>query len=496
VVRGCNRWMIIGLVSSVFLSVAHAQIDERDAQRESRFHDIYLRFNQEPTAEEAWSGILSGKKSEAYAIVEGDNLWNISQTLFADPNFWPKIWSLNSDGIENPHSILPGDTVRFFPGDLSEPPSLAIESGQPSRTDLTEAPKLAQLGVLSDKAVKIPPPIKNYRPAAKNLPPSLPAWTMVRPRTKEREEILKVERKIVPPEPAFLTHFIENQSIADIGEVKEVELGYGSAADYMSIVVKLEDPNQRELVAVKEVEKVRDPNAILRSGAIIEVQGLIEVLEPVNAGSNYFRAIVKKAILPITVGAKLIPGPLPMVDESGGDPTPGIQTFVIGGSYERNRELFGSYQTIFLDAGSAKGVQVGQILPVYANTKRRNGGSVIKTNERQVGSIKVVRVAEGFSTAIVLSAYEDVQVGDKTFSETPDGLPHAISNENEDNDPFMSDESANDSSTSGADEFAPEPASTNGTPAEGGTDDNFGAEGDSMDAPEEAPPADDGSGDF
>ena len=100
--------------------------DEPDLSIENKFFRTYKKYNAEPTSNESWSSVLEGRPSEAYIVKKGDSLWSISKTLFGDPNFWPKLWSLNKKGILNPHFITPGKKVIFYAGNGSDIPSLAL----------------------------------------------------------------------------------------------------------------------------------------------------------------------------------------------------------------------------------------------------------------------------------------------------------------------------------------------------------------------------------
>lgn len=496
-----SKIIFVALFIANYSPVALGQEDNPDMRREKRFHEIFKKYNETPTEESAWSTASEKRKSESYSIMSGDSLWGVSETLFGDANFWPKIWSLNGEDIQNPHLIIPNNKIQFFPGTTEDVPAVEVTTGADGApaapTDATlagtvaQAPKVAQNTPESEGIVVIPPPTKKYPKVLKTLPPSMPPWSMISPPEEQQKIEMALTKRIVNiSAPTFLTHYLDDSSISGVGEVREVEHGGQSAGNYMYIIVHLDDPNQKQLLALREVDKVKDPNAILRSGVLIEVQGEIEVLEPVTNGSNYFRAIVKNLIAPVTVGAKLVVGGLPIVDNSPGPISSGLEARVIGGQYERTRELFGFGNLLFLDAGSTKGLQPGQVVPIYANSRVRNGRSVVDINERMIGSAKVVRVTEGFATAVVLSSTHEIQVGDKTF---PNGDPGA-SNEEE----FVSGGSVSDSgSEEAAVEAAPPeeaPAPEVEPPAEAGSE---GSDEGNMDAPmEEQPPADGGGDGF
>lgn len=127
--------------------VAHGynlQSDDPDYNLEQKFHNIYNTYNAKPTSVEAWSSVLMDRKAEVYVVQKGDTLWSISKTLFADPLFWPKIWSLNRMGIVNPHFITPGLQVLFYSGDGVNIPSLAVGTKKSVKEDETGMEETAQ----------------------------------------------------------------------------------------------------------------------------------------------------------------------------------------------------------------------------------------------------------------------------------------------------------------------------------------------------------------
>ena len=118
--------------------------DDPDQQVEKKFYQNYMRYNAEPTSTEQWSAATFGRSAEVYIVQKGDTLWTISETLFGDSLFWPKIWALNRQGITNPHYILPGMRVNFFPGSSEDVPTLAVgefspHPGSPEKSMKAEA---------------------------------------------------------------------------------------------------------------------------------------------------------------------------------------------------------------------------------------------------------------------------------------------------------------------------------------------------------------------
>ncbi len=100
--------------------------DDPDLALEKQFNKIYTTYNIKPTSEDAWAEASSRQTEQQYTVQSGDTLWSISSILFGDPNFWPKLWALNKQGILNPHFILPGAIIYFYTGDAQNSPTLSL----------------------------------------------------------------------------------------------------------------------------------------------------------------------------------------------------------------------------------------------------------------------------------------------------------------------------------------------------------------------------------
>jgi len=109
-------------------SIVESLVDDSpDYVREQKFHSVYKKYNESPTPNDVWGKVVSnGQNVNVYTVQKGDTLASISDTLFGDSKFWPKIWAINNIGITNPHQIYPGQKIYFQDGTSQSAPVMQV----------------------------------------------------------------------------------------------------------------------------------------------------------------------------------------------------------------------------------------------------------------------------------------------------------------------------------------------------------------------------------
>lgn len=410
----------------VVLLTLGALISEANESKEQQLYQRYQKNAVNPTSEDTWQSLTSRLQQKSYTIQKQDTLWEISKIFFGDPDFWPKIWSLNRDIIFNPHFISPQDTLVFDLGDHLRPPHVFLQQTEDGvKIEISAYAGLTPLQAYNKQnryipltlplpdlgeAVKLPPGLR-FSPV-KPVPPSMPIWKgRGDPNEQVKFEMTPPERKGLD-ESRLLTCWVENKSIEAVGEVLEIEGDLVAAIENQYVFINLPNWLPSGLVhVVNEVERL--PNG----GYIYQLQAELEVIQPVSKNNRLYRARVKRSLAHVTKGAKVVV-PRPLDYKAQSIATLGSQeSEVVSGVCEANAQNFGEGETVFLRSPKSQPLQVGQQLAVYRSEEVRNKKTIALLNPRVIGAVQVVYVSGRWATGVVLDAQEEIVAGDGTAPE-------------------------------------------------------------------------------
>ena len=419
--------------------------------------------NNPPVPQQKWDEIVGNRRQEVYSVQQGDTLWDISQTLFGDGNFWTKLWAENST-LENPHLIIPGRQIQLVAGSESSAPSITVGkdggNGEPvpegeadvmlTENDATtgglvtgrEKAKPIKGGarppVYREEALEsltpeelatgnnievdelIPkpelPPEKNRHSVVTKLPPSFVAKIEAKRGEYDQTGLdAHLSKSLTTAARVIPNSFLADRTPDDVGTVKEVEAQEKTASFDQYVFLKLKSKvnigDRFSVIYPKDKVQLKPKGEI---GPVIEIEGRVEIVDVVNEHDNVYRGIVIQAINPIRIGALLTSEQLPRVSYSRKGTRTTVISTIIGGEYAEDRTMLGENAVVYLDLGQKGGVNVGDIVPIQSARRSHRDTSAYPNYTKSIGLIKIFNVGDKVATGVILQADEEVLVGDKT----------------------------------------------------------------------------------
>lgn len=417
-----------------FAGAASVKFDPPDLNFEQELHRQYLRSRGLADR----PAITSDSYIENYRIQSGETLWSLSQTLYGDGHFWPKVWAQNQS-ITNPHLIRKGHNLQFMLGSEDDTPSFRVSEEDDHGLELAASNSANPL-------IEIPPPEIPPKTLTK-VPKSFPEWQTVykqMPVQITDEKGLLQQRKPLVGK-TYLSAYVQETALEPVGRFMEADLESSLPVVNQYVYVKVNKgtggPGQKMLI-VRDTGRIRKQNRqteMETRAYMIQVVGELELSEKVESEDNedwdVYRALMTKTFglageLAQTVG--LISGAAEVVKLSFNG-TPGSATAQIIGSHKSvSSSLYAAGDIVFLNKGSSAGLAPDQILDVYGDRTIRKRNTTVKFSPAPSGTIRIVRVTENLATAVLLSARDGIFPGDRVQAVTARRADREVLEFNED----------------------------------------------------------------
>jgi len=320
--------------------------------------------------------------SQVHTVEKGDTLWDLSSKYLGSPWYWPKVWSYNPQ-IANPHWIYPGNQVRFFPGNGEETPARAEQvAGDEDEVQAGQA-------IEGDDEVQMV-----------RLPVE----------TKTREIVLK---------DGFATPNEVEAAGTLVGSYAESEMLSPPDIVYLDFKDRSAVQVGASYLVYRTVGKVYHP----RTGKFLGYQTQVLGTVKVNRTSEpKVRATLEKSFDEIGRGARIGPARERLFETVAPVANAvALQNLMVVSQLETSLTMAGEQVRVLVDAGSAQGVQVGNVFTVIrqADPILSDVGVDPSANQdttlpvEEVGRCMAVDVREAVTTCLLLRAYREVVVGDR-----------------------------------------------------------------------------------
>lgn len=322
-------------------------------------------------------------ESGTHTVVRGETLWDLSRTYFGDPFNWRTIHEANTEIVANPHWIYPGQ-ILSIPG---LPPRRAQTASSTDPSAVTDV----MVQVASDRTASEESEADRtvfYRnEATRVLGSSLIA--------SDETEFTAVPRDIfysagwLVPGREAPEHLATIRSFEHEAQVRP-RMSRQIAQPFESLLIDFagsDRPSVGERLLSFRVERTID------HGQVVVPSGMLTVHRTESGGAI---AVVTAEYNRVQLGDFLVRLPdFPL--EPGvhpADVTDELAATLLG--FQMQRDLHGPGDVVFLDKGSAQGVQIGDEFTASVPAGDGFGGRI-------GGRLQVVRVKESGASARIIA---------------------------------------------------------------------------------------------
>ena len=346
-----------------------------------------------------------GQASESHTVREGDTLWDLARQYRGDPFLWPDIYRVNTDVVEDPHWIYPGEVLRLaasvgvaaVPSTDTPPPSdttavAEAPSSEPEPLAADPSTPPASLASLTKEAAEQ----EEYqplfgKPAVQSMQETMKAYLEQPYRPLRRSEFYS---------SGFLT---ENEKLPYgkvLGPVTPPQIRALSrnAGALPYTVISVEAP-RRAAYQVGDTLLVTRTGAEVRAyGDVVVPTGLVRVVD--TADGKYLAEVVAMYGA-IRAGQQVLPAePFASGGEHRAVPVEqGITARLLGGP--TRQELKAPQMVVFIDKGRRDGVAMGDLFEIRRTPARLSDGT-IRVDE-VMATLQIVHVRERSATARLLN---------------------------------------------------------------------------------------------
>ena len=320
-----------------------------------------------------------------HVVKEGDTLWDLAGAYLTDPFLWPEIYRINTDVVEDPHWIYPGELLQI-PG----PGELTVAADQPLPVEQGVEEQQRPVGPTIFARTNSAPEFGTRKPTTGNRRVRTPVEEVERAAVREGEFMAApwIDRKGGPEQHGEIVATAEMPGII-------------KAADPLRLA-----PQDRAYVTLpRDVGATRGERYLayslgpsIEQGQIIVPTGILVVEQPSTDEATLVR--IERMFGEVKIGDRFIP--LERIQlPTDARPAPvdlGVRSRVIWIASQSMLPLLQHY--LLIDASRRDGVSLGDQFTVVRGRVDLHSG--IRLPEQPIALAQVVRVTERGATVMIV----------------------------------------------------------------------------------------------
>jgi hypothetical protein len=340
---------------------------------------------------------------QTHTVRKGDTLWDLAQHYLKDPFLWPGIFRQNTDVVEDPHWIYPGEVLRIAPVDNVAAVPTMDTPVPPSTADSTAGSDSTLAAPDSSDALARGPQQPSL---AEESDEQLPLFSAQRPRSVAQilksytEQPYRPLRRSEFYSSGFLT---ENQRLPYgrvLGPVTPQQIkavnNRANALPFTTIAIEAPRGATYEIgdsLLILQIGREIEPY-----GDVVAPTGLARIIETVD---DHYLANIVATYGPVRNGQRVLPVEsfTAGVSRRAVPVSDGVRGSLIGGL--GRQELKEPQMVVFINKGREDGVAAGDLFEVRRRPKRLPDGT-IRVNEL-MATLQIVHVRDRTATGLVLN---------------------------------------------------------------------------------------------
>ena len=333
-----------------------------------------------------------GTTPSTHTVAQGETLWGLAQQYLGDPLLWPELYRLNTNVVEDPHWIYPGEELR-----LTAPP-------------VTTAPAADTAVVVQQQSVTLLPADTQHvqGPVA---PASGPTIFSQRNQVRSRQAMnLEVAAnrayRAVREGEYFSSGFLTEDAQLNTGRIvrtsaEERDMAHTRTAAFLYETIIITPPDGETLQPGDMLLAFHRAEDVSGYGDVVIPTGMVRVTGSTGPG-NLMAARVTDLYASMEAGQELLKVQ-PFVYNASARAVPvtnGVQGEVI--RLRDPRSVPQIQDVLFIDKGANDGVQLGDVFQLYiVRDDPQHGGTV----EQDQGRAIIVNTRPRTATAVIVDLY-------------------------------------------------------------------------------------------